>query len=157
MELQWFCASHIYIGQNIFHRDQCQRATLEREEILDEQIECPSHPRPPQTLHRWLTQNSKKWCDLFPIWLTSFLGWHQNCSLPDLVPSLSNNFWLAILIGFKAQMECDGRMSPTLVGLHSLMGGDLKDELPLNMVEAGKLYGELLKLEAYSGERRGLS
>ena len=32
------------------------------------------------------------------------------------------NLCRAILTGFKAQMESDGRMTPTSVGLHSLMG-----------------------------------
>ena len=46
-----------------------------------------------------------------------------------------------------AQMECDGRMSPTSVGVHSLMGSDLEDEGLLNMLVAGNSYGELLKLK----------
>ena len=53
---------------------------------------------------------------------------------------------IAILTGLKAQMERDGRMSPTSVGLHSLMGSNLGDEVPLNMLEAGIQNGELLKL-----------
>ena len=44
-------------------------------------------------------------------------------------------------------MECDGRMSPTSVGFHSLMGGDLEDEVPLKMLEAGNSHGELLKVK----------
>ena len=61
----------------------------------------------------------------------------------------------AILAGFRAQMECDGRMSPTSVGLHSLMGSDLEGEMPLNLLEAEISYGELLKLKSL--ERGGLS
>ena len=51
-----------------------------------------------------------------------------------------------------AQMECDGRMRPTSVGLHSVMGSDLGDEVPLNMLEAGNSYGELLKLKVENEE-----
>ena len=51
------------------------------------------------------------------------------------------------LTGFKARMACDGRMSPTSVGLYSLMGSDLEDAVPLNMLGAGHWYGELLKLK----------
>ena len=60
----------------------------------------------------------------------------------------------AILAGFKAWMECDGRISPTSVGLHSLTGGNMEDEAPLNMLEARNSYGELLKLNV---ENEGLS
>ena len=58
----------------------------------------------------------------------------------------------AILTGLKAQMECDGRMSHTSVGLHIWMGSDLEDEVPLNMLEAGNSYGELLKLKVENEE-----
>ena len=58
----------------------------------------------------------------------------------------------AIFTGLKAQMECGGGMSPTPVCLHHLMGSDLEDDMPLNMLEARNSYGELLKLKVESEE-----
>ena len=58
----------------------------------------------------------------------------------------------AILTGFKAQIRCDGRMSPTSVGLQSLMGSDMEDEVPLTMLEAGNSYDELLRFKVDNEE-----
>lgn len=58
----------------------------------------------------------------------------------------------AILTGFKARMECAGRVSPTSVGFLSLMGSDMEDEVPSNMLETGNSYGELLKLSVGNRE-----
>ena len=41
---------------------------------------------------------------------------------------------------------------PSSVGLHSLTGSDLEDEVPLNVLEAGNSYGELLKLKEENEE-----
>ena len=56
------------------------------------------------------------------------------------------------LTGSTAQMECDGRMGPTSVGLHSLMGSEREDEVTLNMLEAGNSYGELLMVKVENEE-----
>ena len=49
-------------------------------------------------------------------------------------------------------MECEGRMSPTLDGLHSMMGSDMEDGVLLNVLANGNSYGELLNLKAQNDE-----
>ena len=49
-------------------------------------------------------------------------------------------------------MECDGRMSPTSVGPHGLMGIDMEYEMPLIVLKARNSYGELLKLKVGNKE-----